>query len=159
MTTINSAEIDARVAAIVAKVEKTQQPATFRKALIRTGVLIEDIMREEPKKAKGAFTAMASPAQRRAYWAKVRDNPAIHDPNSGYIRRNSAALWRYETTPTKVTISNPVDHGQYVWKGPPRPMQQGFLAASKWPRGDNVLKREADTIVGFFEQALRKALD
>lgn len=157
MTTINSAEIDKRVAAIARQIEQTHDPATYRKALIRTGVLIEDTMKEEPKKAKGAFTRLATPAQRRAYWAKVSSGEAIHDENSGYVRRNSAKLWRYETTPRKVTISNPVAHGKFVWKGPPRPMQQPFHAASNWPRGDNVLEREADTIVEYFEEALKDA--
>lgn len=154
MTTINSDEIDQRIAAITRKIEKTQRAATFRPALQKSADEIEETMKDAPRKAQGAFSRLATPAQRRAYWARVRSGEAEHSDSGGYVRQGSANKWEGRVTDTKAVISNPVDHARYVWGR----SQQPFHAVSRWPQGDDVLQSKADVIVGFFEDALEKAL-
>ena len=154
MTSINSEEIERRIAAIVAKVEVSQRAATFKPALVKAGALIVDEMGQAPRKAKGAFTAMASPAQKRAYWARVSKGEAQHRDGVGYVREGSAKKWVAEPVRSgRVVVGNNAPHGVYLWGE----AQQSFLAASRWPKATDVLEKESNTIVGFFEDALEDA--
>lgn len=103
--------------------------------------------REQPRKKPGAFTRMATPGQRRAYWAKVRSGEAQHGPN-GYVR--SYALWRaWKRIPRRITadliqigIDNDAPHAKYV-QGRQR---QPFHKASGW-KTDSIMARENGRMV------------
>ena len=154
MTTINSNEIDKRIAEIVAKIEKAERKETFSPALEKAGVEVRDEMRQQPIKAPGAFSKLATPGQRRAYWAKVRSGEAKHSDASGYVRRGSAIKWDSRVDFGKeAVIWIRHEAPRYVWGQ----QQQPFIAVSRWPQADDVLQSKADVIVGFFEDALEDA--
>jgi hypothetical protein len=154
MEIVNNQELNVRIAAIVKKVERTQRAATFRPALVKTGAHMQREMGQEPVKAAGAFTRLATPKQRRAYWARVSKKKARHGPH-GYIREGSTKQWTFDPKKTRVTIGTITKHARYVWGR----QQQPFHKETGWPKANEVLQDEADTIVGFFEDAARRALE
>lgn len=157
MEIVNSDELNRRIAAIVKKVEKVQRKETFRPALTKTGAHMQDVMAEAPVKSPGAFTRLATPKQRRAYWARVSAGLAEHREGLGYKRQGSNKQWTFEVSPQaqRVKIGTVTKHARYVWGR----QQQPFHKESGWPRADETLEKEADTIVGFFEDAARRALE
>jgi hypothetical protein len=122
--------------------------------------ILRDDIANAPRKAPGAFTRLATPGQRRAYWAKVSRGEARHGPG-GYIR--TGLLVRNWTT--KITkrmrglvgvVSNVVmeKYGQYVHG----PYQQPFHAVSKWRRIDKVIETNRPTIERIFKRAIDRVL-
>ena len=147
---------------IIRKLNSLDDPKVFKKPMTQaTDHLHEKIAGKQVRKAPGAFSAMATPGQKRAYWAKVSSGAATHLDGSGYRRSGSAKNWTTKVSSDgrtgEVGIKG-VGHARYLWDGPPRPMQQRFHAASGWPRVDEVVKKESDTVVGFFEKEYARQL-
>lgn len=71
-----------------------------------------------PKKAAGAFSRLATPGQRRAFWAKVRSGEAQVD-GQGYVRSFKLSKgWRYRTLESGrrlVRFYNDVPYSDYVF--------------------------------------------
>ena len=116
-------------------------------------------MEKAPRKAKGAFSALATPAQKRAYWARVRNEPGMHGAN-GYIRGSSgggtvAKAWytRVEKTGKGLIgeVGNNRDYARYVYS---EDQQQLFHYASGWP----IAERELDKAAPYIEAQFRKTI-
>jgi hypothetical protein len=113
-------------------------------------------VRNQPRKKPGAFSAMATDKQRKAYWAKVRSGEAQHGAG-GYVR--SYNLWRsWKRVPKTVTatriiigVGNDAPHVQYV-HGKQR---QPFHRASGW-KTDNQLANDQRKVVG---TKVKRAID
>ena len=142
--------------AIVKKLESLNKPAIFKAPMRKSLDHLEGKVKRDPTKATGPFSAMATEGQRKAYWAKVSKNPAIHG-SRGYIRSHKLYRgWKKRISDGGRTglVHNDVPYGQYV-EGT---RQQPFHRASNWPRVDKVAKEEAKTIIRFFQQAYERAL-
>ena len=145
--------------AVVKKLESLNKPAIFKAPMRKSLDHLEGKVKRDPTKAAGAFSSMATEGQRKAYWAKVSENPSIHGPR-GYIRSHRLYnAWQKKITSggrigTVFVDENAVPYAKYV-EGT---RQQPFHRASNWPRVDKVAKEEAKTIIRFFQQAYEKAL-
>jgi hypothetical protein len=113
-----------------------------RKALESAALWSINRLAVAPQKAVGAFTRLATPVQRRAYWARVGAGKIRHDPNSGYVRTgDTIRKWTYTKTENRykrVTIANKAPGAPYLYGAPedyPK-TQTAFNRASGWPRID-----------------------
>jgi hypothetical protein len=110
-----------------------------------------------PPKAAGAFSRLATPGQRRAYWAKVSSGESSHREGIGYVRSgNLSRRWTTEISPNgrTGTVGNNAGYAEYV-QGE---RQQPFHEASNFPTVDEVAKKEAAAIVGYFENEYKRQL-
>ena len=55
--------------------------------------LVHDYIATAPRKVAGAFSALATDKQRKAYWARVRSGEADHREGIGYVRSGNAMAW------------------------------------------------------------------
>ena len=113
-----------------------------------------------PRKDPTAFKRLATPRQKRAYWARVRDKKITHDKRTGYRREGTLKRkWSYKvhTSNTFVigSLTNGAGHGQYV-QGEQR---QPFHAASGWPTVDAVAEKEGKAVQRYFDVAIKRAVD
>lgn len=102
--------------------------------------------REQPRKAAGAFTKLATPGQRKAYWAKVKSGEARNGPN-GYIRsgktfRGWKKSMRLTAHSIQIDVYNDADGVQFV-HGKRR---QPFHRVSGW-KTDTEMAREHSRVV------------
>jgi hypothetical protein len=110
-----------------------------------------------PAKNPGAFAALATPVQRRAYWAKVRDDPSIHGPD-GYQRTGNTAR-KFSTSVKRHSggltgeLAGPPG-ARYVFGD----YQPAFIKASGWPTVDSVAEKEAAAVQRYFNAAIRRVL-
>ena len=142
---------------IVRKLESLDDPKVFRDPMRRSTEYLKDILSEYPPKAAGAFTDMARPGQRRAYWAKVSSGEISHG-SGGYQRTGKTGQgWTIDisTNGREGKVGNIKPGARWVYGAT---TQQPFHAASTFPRVDKVAKKEAPKIVGFFKAALDKAV-
>ena len=143
---------------IIRKLESLDDPNVFRPPMQRSVDHFQQRLARPVPKAPGAFTRLATPGQRRAYWAKVGDDPSLHGPG-GYQRQNILAkAWTTKVSANgrEGTIGNIKDPpARYVFGAR---NQQPFHAASGWPRVDKVAEKEQPRIVAFFKAALDKAV-
>lgn len=123
-------------------------------------VLVHDYIAVAPRKKKGAFTAMATPGQRRYYWWAVKEGIIDHREGVGYVRSNLTVKGWYH----KVTrISNGL-RGEVgtVNKGTPYvqgPEQQPFHAASGWRTDSEAIEKNRGKINALFAKAIDKELN
>lgn len=128
------------------------------RALKKGGDWLRDWLRNErPAKKAGAFSAMATPGQKRAFWAKVRSGQARVD-GQGYVRTgNTAGAWgSTATSGFKVIVENnelPAAYFLYDQKA-----QQPFLAASGWTRVDKVGKEKLPDVIKVIDSEIAKML-
>lgn len=113
-----------------------------------------------PRKAAGAFTALATPRQKRAYWARVRSGEITHDKRTGYRRTNTLVRkWSVQVKTNLLgasgQLTNNSEHGVFV-QGE---RQQPFHKASGWPTVDGVAEKEAPAVQRYFDAAIKRALD
>ena len=113
-----------------------------------------------PKKAPGAFTAMATPRQKRAYWAKVRSGEISTMKGGGYRRSGTIGRkWshRIRTHSGGMTgeLTNNAPGVIYV-QGE---RQQPFHKASGWPTVDSVAAKEGKAVQRYFNATIRSILD
>ena len=127
--------------AIVKKLESLNKPAIFKAPMEKSLAHLEGKLKRDPTKDPTAFSRLATPGQKRAYWAKVSENPAIHGAK-GYIRSHKLfGGWKKRISDGGRTglVYNETDYGPFV-EGL---RQQPFHRASNWPRVDEVAKEEA----------------
>jgi len=48
--------------------------------------ILRDALADYPRKSPGAFSRLATPGQRRAYWARVKSGDITHRDGVGYVR-------------------------------------------------------------------------
>lgn len=112
-----------------------------------------------PRKDPTAFARLATPRQKKAYWAKVRGGSITHG-KGGYRRTNTLIRkWSYKVNTSLIGMSgnltNNTAHGVYV-QGE---RQQPFHAASGWPTVDAVAEKESKAVQRYFDAAIKRALD
>lgn len=113
-----------------------------------------------PRKAAGAFSRMATPAQKRAYWAQVRSGRIGHGAG-GYIRTNvTAKKWakRIEGSANGLTgiLGNNAPGAFWVYS---RQGQQPFHAASGWPVAEDVLEQSEGAIGRIFARHIKRIIE
>ena len=116
-------------------------------------------MARYPRKSPGAFTRLATPAQKRAYWARVKSGEISTDPRTGY--RRSGTLGRKFSH--KVTRHANGMTGELTNNAPGAiyvigERQQPFHKESGWPQIDDVAAKESKAIQGYFDDAIRNLL-
>lgn len=104
-----------------------------------------------PPVGVGNFSRLASPAQKRAYWARVSAGEIDERPGGGYRRTGQLGReWTTDVSPDGRTgkVGNISDHGQYVMGS----RQQRFHAATGWPKVEYIARIEARRVVDFFRR-------
>ena len=117
-------------------------------------------MARAPRKAKGAFTLMATAKQKRAYWARVRSGEIDHNEKTGYRRTNTIIRkWSFkvETDMNGVegTMTNNAPGAIFV-QGE---RQQPFHKASGWPTVDDTVEKNRKQVQGYFNAAIKRVLN
>jgi hypothetical protein len=143
--------------AIVKKLDSLNKPGVFKRPMTQSVQHLHRKIARPPVKQPGAFSRLATQAQKRAYWARVSSGEIQEMPGGGYRRTNQLKnSWTTKVSPDGRTgeVGTNIPYGRYVqgqW-------QQPFHKASNWPRVDKVVKEEAKTIIRFFQQAYERAL-
>lgn len=111
-----------------------------------------------PRKDPTAFARLATPRQKRAYWARVRSGAITHG-SGGYVRTGTLGRkWtsRVQTGRAFIrgTLGNNAGYGIYVQGG----RRQSFHRASGWETTDDVAQREARAVQAYFDAAINQAL-
>lgn len=127
----------------------------------QTVSIIHDEIATYPEKADGAFSRLATPGQRRAYWAKVRSGEANHREGVGYVRTGGLGrkwVTKVENTTNGVRgeIGNNTAYAQYVQQ---RTTQQPFHTASGWATAERVLEELDDKIQRIWGAAINRILN
>jgi hypothetical protein len=141
---------------IVRKLGSLDDPKVFKRPMEQSLAHLQNKLAKSPTKQPGAFSAMATPGQRRAYWARVSSGDITHI-NTGYRRTgtlNRKWLYRLLNGGRNGLLSNINRWATFV-QGLD---QQPFHEASGWTRYDKVAEDEADTVVGFFEKEYARQL-
>jgi len=103
----------------------------------RSMLRFEDSITEYPNKKPGVFTRLATPAQRRAFWAKVSSGEARVGAN-GYVRTNrTKSGWTVTAGSNKAVLTNRLLHSRFVHGDRSQATFNrftGFQTASRWER-------------------------
>ncbi len=146
---------------ILKKIDSLGKPAVFKTPMKQSMEYLMGKLGDEVPKAPGAFTALATEGQRKAYWAKVSKDPSMHGPG-GYQRTHDTRRgWKYKISDGGRTgrIGNQMPGAPYLYGAPDsRQRQTRYHARSGWPRVDLVAKKAAPIIVGYFQKALERAM-
>jgi hypothetical protein len=141
---------------VIRKLESLDSPAVFKRPMTQAVQHLHRKIGKAVTKAPGAFSAMATPGQRRAYWAKVSSNEITHTA-SGYRRSGQLGKgWTTRVSPNgrRGEVGTNVPYAVYV-QGE---RQQPFHAASKYPKVEDVAEDERDTVLRFFEREYERQL-
>jgi len=144
-------------------VKKIDNIARFRvwanAPMTKTNALLHDALAKYVPKAQGAFSAMATDRQRRAYWAKVRSG-AISHGSGGYRRSgNLGRRWTSRVDASadgvKGTVGNNASYARWVQGNPG---QQPFHAASGFMTTTKAIEKTERQRVLVWRQAVRELL-
>ena len=142
--------------AIVKKMDALNDPKIFKLPLIESTLHLKRRLEKYPLKSPGAFSRLATPGQKRAYWAKVSSGEISTMPGGGYRRSGTLGKkWTYTIKQRESRLHNNVGYGPYV-QGE---RQQSFHEASKWPKVSKVAKDSESAILGYFKAALARAVN
>ena len=111
-----------------------------------------------PRKSPGAFSRLATPKQRKAYWAKVKSGEIGHGAN-GYIRtgttgRKFSHRVRRHANGVTGELTNNAPGAVYVIGE----RQQAFHKESGFPQVDDVVEKEGKAIQGYFNATIARLL-
>lgn len=120
----------------------------------------KDITTVEPV-AEGAFSRLATPAQKRAYWAKIRSGKAKEKPGGGYKRTNLIIQsWTTEVNNTTTGVQGIVGTVQpaakYVHAAA---HQQPFHKVTGWHTDEQAIENTRDAIDRVWSEAVRRKLN
>lgn len=123
---------------------------------------IRDDIAEYPIKKKGAFSRLATPGQKRAYWAKVRSGEARHGPN-GYIRTgNTGRKWTSKVTSSPDGVYGEVGNNEpgarYVHSAQKPGGQQPFHKESGFKTDEQALNDNKQRIINEFNDTIEREL-
>ena len=136
-------------------------------------ILLQDYIATAPRKKKGAFTAMATDGQRKAYWAKVsaakKAGHPIHREGVGYKRSDTMSRGWTDGNSIKIsTTSNGIRgelgnvkakaYGRYV-QGPFPQWQQPFHKASGWRTIDETIDKNEKKVMKFYDVVVKRELN
>lgn len=121
--------------------DNVRPPNSFRSELQKIATFWDKKLETYPKKQAGAFSRLATPRQKKAFWAKVRRGEAQVD-GQGYVRTHKLSkAWRWKTLESRrrlIKWYNDVEYSTFVYGNPG---QQPFHKASGFGRIDE-LERE-----------------
>jgi hypothetical protein len=127
----------------------------------QTTALVWDEISKAPPKSPGAFSRLATPRQKRAYWAKVRSGEITHREGMGYQRTNT--LQRRWTSSIKKTADGVRgelgNNAPYVFFVQSDARQQPFHKASGWVTDKQALERTEPRIEAVWRAAIRRVID
>jgi hypothetical protein len=107
-----------------------KMPSLAKAQVQRRAAWWDTQLEKYPKKQAGAFSRLATPAQKRAFWAKVSRGEARID-GQGYVRSFKLAKgWRYRTIESGrrlVRFYNDIPYSNFIYDAP---VQQPFHKAS-----------------------------
>ena len=141
---------------IMRKLDSLDKPANMRREMELSVNHLNGKLQKDSTKASGAFSAMATPGQRRAFWAKVSSGEARVD-GQGYVRSHTLYKgWRKKTRADgrQGEVYNDVPYGEYV-QGE---RQQSFHRASNYPTTEKVARDEQDFVVKIWQREYERAL-
>jgi hypothetical protein len=147
---------DKQLQSIMSKLDALDKPANMRRAMERSVDHLNGKLQKDVTKAGGSFSAMATPGQRRAFWAKVSSGEARVD-GRGYVRSGKMYRgWKKKTRSDgrQGEVYNDVPYGPYV-QGE---RQQPFHAASKYPTTEKVARDEKDFVIKIWQREYERAL-
>lgn len=147
---------------VLRKIDSLGKPGASKRPMQLSVDHLHGKMAREPGKAPGAFSAMATPGQKRAYWAKVSSGEARHGPR-GYIRSHRLYRgWkkRVLNNGRRGEIWNDArgSDGKPYWEFVEGLRQQPFHAASNYPHVAKVVRDEARVIIGIFQRHYERLL-
>lgn len=123
---------------------------------------IQRKLARQPRKAQGAFTALATDRQRRAYWARVGRGEINHRDGIGYVRTHTLSkAWTTQIVRTgagmRGEVGNNQPHAKYVQGD--TSTQQLFHHASGWKRIDTAADESERFVQRTFSAAIQRILD
>ena len=112
-----------------------------------------------PRKDPTAFARLATKAQKRAYWARVRSGEINHGKH-GYVRTGTLGRkWSHRVRSGNTfvigSLTNNAGYGVYVMGE----RRQAFHAASGFKTVDEVAEKEGKAVQGYFNATIRRLLD
>jgi len=127
----------------------------------QTTALIQDKIAKYPRKSPGAFSRLATPGQRRAYWAKVRSGEINHREGMGYQRSGTLGRkWTSKITKTadgvRGEVGNNAAHAQFVQS---QQRQQPFHTASGWTTETQAIEATERARTAIWRAAIRRVID
>jgi hypothetical protein len=118
----------------------------------------DNISKYKPK-AQGAFSAMATPRQKRAYWARVRSGEISHGSTgyrrSGTLGRSWTMRMQPSATGLRGEVGNVVGYAKYVQSAR---QQQPFHRATGFQTDEGAIKDTADKRQMIWRNAIRTLL-
>jgi len=129
----------------------------LRPTMQRAVQFIHQDISEYVPKAPGAFSQLATPRQKRAYWAKVGAGQIRHGAN-GYIRSgNTGRAWTTKVTARPLTgiVGNNSPGARWVFGAQ---TQQPFHRASGFETDEMVVDDKADDIERMFNAAIGRII-
>ena len=134
-----------------------------REPMTKAVAVIHSEVAKYPKKASGAFSRLATPGQRRAYWARVRSGEISHRDGIGYVRTGSLGRsWtsKVTTMPNGIRgeVGNNREYAPFVQRGGANG-QQPFHAASKWETDKTAIEKAEPQIDDLFKAAIDAVLN
>ena len=126
----------------------------------QTVALVHEEIAQYKPKAQGAFSRYATPAQRRAYWAKVKSGEARHREGIGYVRTGTLGrkwVTKVSNTPGGVQgeIGNNTYYARYVQSAI---SQQPFHKATGFPTDVSSLRATEQGRNRIWQAAIRREL-
>jgi hypothetical protein len=121
--------------------------------------LLQDWLATAPRKSAGAFSRLATPGQKRAYWAKVSSGEIQTTKAGGYKRTGSAKAWTYEVRMQSNGVRGIVGNNKPGVRFTQGDWQQPFHKESGWRTTEQALEKNADKIARKFEVVVRRELN
>ena len=149
---------DKALASIMRKLDGLDKPGVMRRPMERSVDHLNGKLQKDSTKASGAFSRMATPGQRRAFWAKVSSGEARVNAQ-GYVRSHRLFKdWDKQVTHGgrrgEVWNKNTGNYAQYVQGD----RQQSFHAASNYPTTEKVARDEKDFIIKIWQREYERQL-
>ena len=160
---------EAALARIQRKLKKISEFNTRASAPMQEALeLLEEEVTNYPAKNPNAFSQLATPAQKRAYWAKVRSGEIKHREGVGYVRTGKLkSSWRQKIIRSAgkqiagasgirgVLYSDNVRYAQWVQGSK---YQQPFHGKSRWVTEKLALRRHSGKIKKIFAAWIKRQL-
>ena len=123
--------------------------------------LLQDYVAKAPRKKKGAFSAMATPGQRRAYWYLVGKGLIEHSDTTGYKRTSTIVRkWTSKVSMTSNGVKGVLGNNApgAIWVQAAK-TQQPFHKASGWRTEEEAIEKNADKIQAKYDKVVKRELN
>jgi hypothetical protein len=137
------------------KLEKFQN--TLHDPMEYSVTILQRELGKQTRKDPDAFSDLAKPKQKRAYWARVRSGEIDHGPH-GYNRNGSQEEWTHEVERTsrglRGVVGNVKEHMRFVqgdWQQPFH-KRSGYITVDEaveknWPKITRRFKKTVDKVL------------